>query len=81
MDPHQVKWYVERAGADSTGAVLGLRPPEDVSLQQTPGGKSLVSMLLAHELDAALVGRIPPALFKELSELVDECRDIKNHEQ
>ncbi|OGA45348.1 MAG: hypothetical protein A3F74_05350 [Betaproteobacteria bacterium RIFCSPLOWO2_12_FULL_62_58] len=61
MNPYQVKWYVERAGADSTGAVLGFQPPEDVSVQQTPGGKSLVSMLVAHELDAALVGRISQA--------------------
>jgi len=61
MDPYKVKWYVERAGADSTGAVLGFQPPEGLSVQQTPGGKSLVSMLLAHELDAALVGRISQA--------------------
>ena len=58
MDPRQVKWYVERAGADSTGAVLGFTPPQDIAVEQTPGGKSLTAMLLAHELDAALVGRI-----------------------
>ena len=59
MDPYQVRWYAERSGAESTGAVLGFLPPEGIAIQQTPGGKSLVSMLAAHELDAALVGRIP----------------------
>ncbi len=58
MDPCQVQWYVERAGANSTGVVLGFQPPKDIAVQQTPGGKSLVSMLVAHELDAALVGRV-----------------------
>lgn len=59
MDPFQVKWYAERSGAGSTGAVLGFAPPEGIALEQTPGGKSLVAMLLAHEVDAAQVGRIP----------------------
>jgi len=58
MDPHQVKWYFERAGAGCTGVVLGFQPPQNMSIQQTPGGKSLAAMLLAHELDAAMVGRI-----------------------
>lgn len=58
MDPFQVQWYAERSGAESTGAVLGFVPPGRIALKQTPGGKSLVSMLLGHELDAALVGRI-----------------------
>jgi 4,5-dihydroxyphthalate decarboxylase len=56
LDPRKVQWYVERAGADSTGEVLGFRPPHDVSVLQTPGGKSLVAMLAAGELDVALVG-------------------------
>lgn len=59
MDPYQVQWYAERGGADSTGAVLGFQPPKGIAIQQTPGGKALVPMLSAHELDAALVGRIP----------------------
>ena len=59
MEPERVQWFVERAGADSTGAVLGLEPPTGLSLKQTPDGKGLGAMLAAHELDAALVGRIP----------------------
>jgi 4,5-dihydroxyphthalate decarboxylase len=56
LDPDKVHWYVERAGAGSTGEVLGFEPPQDISVQQTPGGKSLVAMLAAGELDVALVG-------------------------
>lgn len=61
IDPRQVHWYVERSGADSTGAVLGFAPPKGIAVEQTPGGKSLAAMLIAHELDAAHVGRIPAA--------------------
>jgi 4,5-dihydroxyphthalate decarboxylase len=56
VDPRKVQWYVERAGAGSTGEVLGFKPPHGISVQQTPGGKSLVAMLAAGELDVALVG-------------------------
>jgi len=58
MDPFQVQWHAERSGAESTGAVLGFLPPEGIALHQIPAGKDLVSMLIAHELDAAMVGRI-----------------------
>jgi len=56
LDPRRVHWHVERAGSGSTGEVLGFKPPSGISVQQTPGGKSLVAMLAAGELDLALVG-------------------------
>jgi 4,5-dihydroxyphthalate decarboxylase len=56
LDPRKARWYVERAGSGSTGEVLGFEPPRDISVQQTPGGKRLVAMLAAGELDTALVG-------------------------
>ena len=56
LDPRKARWYVERAGSGSTGEVLGFKPPRDLSVRQTPGGKSLVAMLAARELDVALVG-------------------------
>ena len=56
MDPRKAQWYVERAGSGSTGEVLGFKPPHDIAVQQTPGGRSLVAMLEARELDVALVG-------------------------
>jgi len=62
MDPCKAQWYVERAGAGSTGEVLGFKPPRGISVQQTPEGKSLVAMLAAGELDMALIGGNAQAL-------------------
>lgn len=56
LDARNVQWFVERAGADSTGEVLGFKPPQNISVRHTPGGKSLLAMLSAGELDVALVG-------------------------
>jgi 4,5-dihydroxyphthalate decarboxylase len=56
MDPRKVQWYVERAGSGSTGEVLGFKPPQSISVQHTPGGRSLAAMLAAGELDMALLG-------------------------
>lgn len=58
LDPRRVDWYVERAGAQSTGAVLGFSPPADLAVRQTPGGARVAAMLEAGELDAALVGSL-----------------------
>ncbi len=55
LDPRQVQWHVERAGSGSTGEVLGFKPPHDIAVQQTPGGKPLAAMLAAGELDVALL--------------------------
>jgi 4,5-dihydroxyphthalate decarboxylase len=61
MDSRNTEWYVERSGMGSTGEVLRFNPPHDISVQQTPGGKSLVAMLAAGDLDVALVGGNPQA--------------------
>ena len=61
LDPRKVQWYVERAGSGSTGEVLGFKPPDGLSVQQTPGGKSLLAMLAARELDIALLSGNPQA--------------------
>jgi 4,5-dihydroxyphthalate decarboxylase len=65
MDPRRMEWYVERAGSDSTGEVLGFKPPRELSVQQTPGGKSLAAMLSAGELDVALLGGNATALGRD----------------
>lgn len=56
LDAGKAYWYVERAGSESTGEVLGFKPPPALRVQQTPGGKSLAAMLAAAELDVALLG-------------------------
>jgi 4,5-dihydroxyphthalate decarboxylase len=69
MDPHTIAWYMERVGDGNTGEVLGFRPPSDVRIQQTPGGKSLIAMLSAKELDAALVVRPPEQSTQDAAKL------------
>jgi len=56
VDPKRISWFVERSGAESTGAVLGFDPPADLSVTQTPQGRRVAAMLAEGELDAALVG-------------------------
>lgn len=56
IDPRRISWFVERSGAQSTGAVLGFDPPADLSITQTPHGRPVATLLEAGELDAALVG-------------------------
>lgn len=56
VDPKRISWFVERSGAQSTGAVLGFTPPADLNIVQTPQGKKVAAMLEAGEIDAALVG-------------------------
>jgi len=76
-----VHWYAERSGDGSTGAVLGFAPPEGVSVQQVPQGKTLATMLAAGELHAAAVapgGR--PNLRPLFPDLVAEgARFFKQH--
>jgi 4,5-dihydroxyphthalate decarboxylase len=56
VDPKRIAWFVERSGAQSTGAVLGFDPPPGLNIIETPGGRRVAAMLEAGELDAALVG-------------------------
>jgi 4,5-dihydroxyphthalate decarboxylase len=56
LDARNVQWFVERFGSGSTGETLGFKPPRENSVQQTPGGQSLVAMLASGDLDMALVG-------------------------
>lgn len=59
LDARTVQWYVERAGSNSTGEVLGFAPPADIPVRQTPGGRSLAAMLATEELDVAWIGASP----------------------
>lgn len=61
LDARKSRWYVERAGLNSTGEVLGFKPPRDLSVQQTPGGQTLVDMLGDQSLDLALVSEAAQA--------------------
>src|SRR5262245_8706574 len=50
---HQVARWMEGAAARSHGGVTGRAPPRGIKFQRIPENKSLASMLVNHELDAA----------------------------
>lgn len=55
VSQYKVHWYMERSEELSHGGVTGFAPPPGISFQRVPPDKSLVSMLLNQELDAAAV--------------------------
>ena len=57
VSQYKVHWYMERSEELSHGGATGFTPPKGISFQRIPPEKSLASMLLAHELDAAPVHR------------------------
>ncbi|MFC0527634.1 hypothetical protein [Phytohabitans kaempferiae] len=55
--PESVEWFMERPAERSHGGATGFTVPPGIRLRQVPPGRSLDSMLLAGELDAAPAGR------------------------
>ncbi|HWO40426.1 MAG TPA: PhnD/SsuA/transferrin family substrate-binding protein [Candidatus Eisenbacteria bacterium] len=56
VSQYKVHWYMERTEALSHGGATGFSPPAGISFQRIPPEKSLVSMLVRNELDAAAIG-------------------------
>jgi 4,5-dihydroxyphthalate decarboxylase len=57
VSQYDVHWYMERSEDLSHGGATGFVPPERISFQRIPAEKSLASMLLANEIDAAPLHR------------------------
>ena len=55
VSQYKVDWYMERTEELSHGGVTGFRPPPGISFHRIPPEKSLASMLVNHELDAAVL--------------------------
>jgi 4,5-dihydroxyphthalate decarboxylase len=55
VSQYDIHWYMERGEELSHGGATGFTPPPGISFQRIPSDKSLLSMLAAHELDAANV--------------------------
>lgn len=53
VSQYKVDWYMERTEELSHGGATGFTPPPGISLHRIPPDKSLASMLVDHELDAA----------------------------
>ncbi len=65
---------MERTPDRSHGAATGFEPPDGISLSFVPPDKSLATMLVAHEIDAALVKR---AMRKPSSNLVERSARLR----
>lgn len=55
VSQYKVDWYMERTAEMSHGGATGFTPPPGISFHRIPPEKSMASMLVAHELEAALV--------------------------
>ena len=53
--PEDIDWWLERLPAASQGTAVGKAIPPSVAAHQIPEGKSVGSMMLAGELDAAIM--------------------------
>ena len=53
MSQYKVDWYMERTEELSHGGATGFTPPPGISFNRIPPDKSLATMLVNHELDAA----------------------------
>jgi len=69
----KVHWYMERSEELSHGGATGFTPMKGISFQRIPPDKSLASMLVNHELDAAPVARA----FRREKNIVDRSTQIR----
>ena len=73
VSQYKVHWYMERSEALSHGGATGFSPPQGISFQRIPPDKSLASMLVNHELDAAPVARA----FRRETNMIDRSTQIR----
>ena len=73
VHPKDMEFWMERTPEKSHGGATGFKPPPGVTVNQIPADKSIGSMMLAGELDAALH-------YLSGNNLVDRSRaDLINH--
>ncbi|MGH7772749.1 MAG: ABC transporter substrate-binding protein [Candidatus Binatia bacterium] len=73
VSQYKVHWYMERSEELSHGGATGFTPPKGISFQRIPPDKSLASMLVNHELDAAPVQRA----FQRGANVIDRSTRIR----
>jgi 4,5-dihydroxyphthalate decarboxylase len=66
-------WWMERTEELSHGGATGFKPMEGIKFHRIPPDKSLASMLVNHEIDAATVGRA----FSKESNIIDRSTQIR----
>jgi 4,5-dihydroxyphthalate decarboxylase len=73
VSQYKVHWYMERSEVFSHGGATGFSPPEGISFDRIPPEKSLASMLVNNELDAAPTHRA----FSRESNIIDRSTQIR----
>jgi 4,5-dihydroxyphthalate decarboxylase len=73
VSQYKVEWWMERPQELSHGGATGFAPPADIDFHYIPRDKSLASMLVNRELDAAPVSRA----FGRASNIVDRSTHIR----
>jgi 4,5-dihydroxyphthalate decarboxylase len=73
VSQYKVHWWMERSEAFSHGGATGFTPPEGISFNRIPADKSLASMLVSNELDAAPTHRA----FSRESNIIDRSTQIR----
>ncbi|MEX2598594.1 MAG: hypothetical protein WD533_02950, partial [Dehalococcoidia bacterium] len=73
VDQFSVEWWMERSEELSHGGATGFKPMEGIKFNRIPGDKSLATMLLNHELDAASIGRA----FSNEKNVIDRSTTIR----
>ena len=73
VSQYKVDWYMERTEELSHGGATGFTPPPGISFHRVPPDKSLASMLVNHELDAAPVHRA----FRRETNVLDRSTRIR----
>jgi 4,5-dihydroxyphthalate decarboxylase len=76
VSQYSVDWYMERSEELSHGGATGFTPPEGIKFHRIPADKSLASMLVNNEIDAAPVGRA----FSRESNIIDRSTHIRAQE-
>src|SRR5207245_11615394 len=76
VSQYSVDWYMERTEELSHGGATGFTPPQGIKFHRIPPDKSLASMLVNNEIDAAPVARA----FSRESNLIDRSTQIRARE-
>jgi 4,5-dihydroxyphthalate decarboxylase len=73
VSQYDIEWWMERTEEMSHGGATGFTPPPGIKFQRVPPDKSLATMLVNKELDAATIGRV----FSREWNLVDRSTTIR----
>ena len=74
VSQRDIHWFMERTPSQSHGDATGFSPPEGIAFDRVPPEESLASMLVSHQIDAAMVKR---AMRKDPGNLVERSASAR----